>query len=200
MRKNTKEAIAAAGLKFFSEKGYLGATTREIAKLAGVSEVTLFRHFSNKQNLFISILQQYSFLPQLRELTKELQKRPLKEALKVIAINFLNELRAKRDLINIIHAEHKRYPEVLKEYFRNLSDSLITELAEFLRGYEREGILRDGDIFLMAKAFFGLFFSYFHCEELKGAIPEYRDEEIVEEYLKIYLRGILKESLKKNLK
>lgn len=200
MRKNTKEAIAAAGLKLFSEKGYLGATTREIAKLAGVSEVTLFRHFSNKQNLFISVLQQYSFLPQLRELTKELQKRPLKEALKVIAINFLNELRAKRDLINIIHAEHKRYPEVLKEYFRNLSDSLITELAEFLRGYEREGILRDGDIFLMAQAFFGLFFSYFHCEELKGAIPEYRDEEIVEEYLKIYLRGIRKESLKKNLK
>jgi len=200
MRKNTKEAIIAAGLKLFSEKGYLGATTREIAKLAGVSEVTLFRHFTNKQNLFISVLQQYSFLPQLRELTKELQKRPLKEALKVIAINFLNELRAKRDLINIIHAEHKRYPEVLKEYFRNLSDSLITELAEFLRGYEREGILRDGDIFLMAQAFFGLFFSYFHCEELKGAIPEYRDEEIVEEYLKIYLRGILKESLKKNLK
>lgn len=200
MRKNTKEAIVAAGLKLFSEKGYLGATTREIAKLAGVSEVTLFRHFSNKQNLFISVLQQYSFLPQLRELTKEFQKKPLKEALKVIAINFLNELRAKRDLINIIHAEHKRYPEVLKEYFRNLSDSLITELAEFLRGYEREGILRDGDIFLMAQAFFGLFFSYFHCEELKGAIPEYRDEEIVEEYLKIYLRGILKESLKENLK
>lgn len=200
MRKNTKEAIVAAGLKLFSEKGYLGATTREIAKLAGVSEVTLFRHFSNKQNLFISVLQQYSFLPQLRELTKEFQKKPLKEALKVISINFLNELRAKRDLINIIHAEHKRYPEVLKEYFRNLSDSLITELAEFLRGYEREGILRDGDIFLMAQAFFGLFFSYFHCEELKGAIPEYRDEEIVEEYLKIYLRGILKESLKENLK
>lgn len=200
MRKNTKEAIIAAGLKLFSEKGYLGATTREIAKLAGVSEVTLFRHFTNKQNLFISVLQRYSFLPQLRELTKELQKRPLKEALKVIAINFLNELRAKRDLINIIHAEHKRYPEVLKEYFRNLSDSLITELAEFLRGYEREGILRDGDIFLMAQAFFGLFFSYFHCEELEGSMPEYRDEEIVEEYLKIYLRGILKESLKKNLK
>lgn len=200
MRKNTKEAIVAAGLKLFSEKGYLGATTKEIAKLAGVSEVTLFRHFSNKQNLFISVLQQYSFLPQLRELTKDFQKKPLKEALKVIAINFLNELRAKRDLINIIHAEHKRYPEVLKEYFRNLSDSLITELAEFLRGYEREGILRDGDIFLMAQAFFGLFFSYFHCEELKGAIPEYRDEEIVEEYLKIYLRGILKESLKENLK
>lgn len=200
MRKNTKEAIIAAGLKLFSEKGYLGATTREIAKLAGVSEVTLFRHFSNKQNLFISVLQQYSFLPQLRELTKEFQKKSLKEALKVIAINFLNELRAKRDLINIIHAEHKRYPEVLKKYFRNLSDSLITELAEFLRGYEREGILKDGDIFLMAQAFFGLFFSYFHCEELKGAIPEYRDEEIVEEYLKIYLRGILKESLKENLK
>uniref|UniRef100_A0A832LW46 TetR/AcrR family transcriptional regulator n=1 Tax=Caldimicrobium thiodismutans TaxID=1653476 RepID=A0A832LW46_9BACT len=161
MRKNTKEAIIAAGLKLFSEKGYLGATTREIAKLAGVSEVTLFRHFTNKQNLFISVLQQYSFLPQLRELTKELQKRPLKEALKVIAINFLNELRAKRDLINIIHAEHKRYPEVLKEYFRNLSDSLITELAEFLRGYEREGILRDGDIFLMAQAFFWPLFFLF---------------------------------------
>lgn len=51
--KSTKEIIIEAGLKVFSEKGYKSATTFEISKTAGVSEMTLFRHFETKHNLFI---------------------------------------------------------------------------------------------------------------------------------------------------
>lgn len=51
--KSTKDLIIEAGLKVFSEKGYKSATTLEISKTAGVSEMTLFRHFETKHNLFI---------------------------------------------------------------------------------------------------------------------------------------------------
>ena len=36
--------LQAAG-KLFARQGYYGTSTREIARLAGVSENTLFRHF-----------------------------------------------------------------------------------------------------------------------------------------------------------
>ena len=41
----TRERILDAATQVFSEQGYSGATTRAIATLAKVNEMTLFRHF-----------------------------------------------------------------------------------------------------------------------------------------------------------
>lgn len=49
---NTEEKIIIASTKVFKEFGYLGASTRLIAETAEVSEMTLFRKFKSKQNLF----------------------------------------------------------------------------------------------------------------------------------------------------
>jgi len=54
--KETKELIIEASLEVFSEKGYTSATTLEISKKAGVSEMTLFRHFQTKNNLFLATI------------------------------------------------------------------------------------------------------------------------------------------------
>lgn len=42
--------------KLFAEKGYEETSTKEIAKLAGVSEALIFRHFSNKDNLLTHLI------------------------------------------------------------------------------------------------------------------------------------------------
>jgi AcrR family transcriptional regulator len=54
----TEQKFLDAALKIFAEKGYKGATTRLIAKEAGFSELTLFRQFENKENLFNKVLTQ----------------------------------------------------------------------------------------------------------------------------------------------
>jgi len=41
-----------AAQKLFAERGFAGASTREIAALAGVREALIFRHFGNKSGLF----------------------------------------------------------------------------------------------------------------------------------------------------
>ncbi len=73
MKKNTTEQrLLDATLKLISEKGYLGSTTREIAQEAGVTELTLFRHFGTKEKLFEALLRNHTFLPRLKELLPEL--------------------------------------------------------------------------------------------------------------------------------
>ncbi|MGR5897480.1 TetR/AcrR family transcriptional regulator [Bacillus cereus] len=52
MNLSTKDRIIKATVELVNEKGYKGATTKEIAKRAGVNEVTLFRHFGNKKALW----------------------------------------------------------------------------------------------------------------------------------------------------
>lgn len=52
----THEKILVAAKDLFSTKGYAATTTKDIAAKAQVSEVTLFRHFKSKRNLFYEAL------------------------------------------------------------------------------------------------------------------------------------------------
>jgi len=50
--KDKTDQILKASISVFVKKGYLGSTTKEIAAKANVAEVTLYRKFKTKQNLF----------------------------------------------------------------------------------------------------------------------------------------------------
>ncbi len=52
-RERTREALLEASLELFGEQGYEATTTAAIARRAGVSEMTLFRHFATKDALLV---------------------------------------------------------------------------------------------------------------------------------------------------
>src|SRR5215471_20634491 len=52
-----RQQILKTAIRLFAQKGFRGTTTREIALAAGVNEVTIFRHFSSKQDLYAAILE-----------------------------------------------------------------------------------------------------------------------------------------------
>jgi len=47
-----RQIILQGALKVFARKGFAGATTREIAEAAGVSEALLYRHFASKEMIY----------------------------------------------------------------------------------------------------------------------------------------------------
>jgi len=51
----TRQRLLDAAADVFSECGYARATTKEIAKAAGVSEGTIYRHFADKKELFQAV-------------------------------------------------------------------------------------------------------------------------------------------------
>ncbi|HML04742.1 MAG TPA: TetR/AcrR family transcriptional regulator [Methanobacterium sp.] len=52
----TEQKIMGAALNLFAKYGYKGATTRAIAEESGFNELTLFRRFKTKENLFNVVL------------------------------------------------------------------------------------------------------------------------------------------------
>jgi AcrR family transcriptional regulator len=48
--------IVAVAMRLFSERGFRGTTTKEIAQAAGVSEAIIFRHFATKEDLYTAII------------------------------------------------------------------------------------------------------------------------------------------------
>lgn len=53
-----KEKILAVALQLFAEEGYASASTSKVAKVAGVSEGLIFRHFTNKEGLLKAIIEE----------------------------------------------------------------------------------------------------------------------------------------------
>lgn len=51
-----QEKIVQAALQLFAKEGYHATSTSKVAKLAGVSEGLIFRHFGNKEGLLQAIL------------------------------------------------------------------------------------------------------------------------------------------------
>lgn len=51
-----REQILEAASRVFGERGYVGATTDQVARAAGISQPYVVRMFGSKENLFVAVL------------------------------------------------------------------------------------------------------------------------------------------------
>jgi TetR/AcrR family transcriptional regulator len=51
-----RQQLIRIAISLFSQKGFSGTTTKEIARAAGVTEAIIFRHFPTKNDLYAAIL------------------------------------------------------------------------------------------------------------------------------------------------
>jgi AcrR family transcriptional regulator len=201
MAKDTRAKILEAGLRLFSKKGYLGATTKEIAQKAGVAELTLFRHFTSKEKLFEEMMSTYSFLPALKGLLPGLKEMPYEEALVQIAGSFLKRLNERRHLVRIMQRELHLYPSRAREVYQNLMGEIVKTLASYFRELQEKGALREFSPELGARAFLGMFFSYFNTQELTVS-QKYRftdRESVVGMYVGIFVKGTIRENRERKI-
>ncbi|MCX8027648.1 MAG: TetR/AcrR family transcriptional regulator [Thermodesulfovibrionales bacterium] len=191
---DTREKILKSSLRLFSQKGYIGATTREIARDACVAEVTLFRCFESKERLFEEVLNRYSFVPELEIIIKEIKQMPYEEAMYYFAIRFYDGLKSRKDIIRIIQTEVYRYPDKIANLYHSMIDSIIMTLANYFSEMQQAGILRFFDVKHAARGLMGLVFSVFNMQELLLR-SKYRDDveiDIIKSLVNIFVRGTLR--------
>ncbi len=191
---DTRKKLLDAGLKLISKKGYLGATTKDISKKAGVAELTLFRHFSSKELLFQEIINSYTFLPALKGLMPEIKALGYRDALLLIADKFLSRLYERRDLIRIMQSEMHLYPSRVKDIYQNFVGEVYQTLASYFRELQGAGTLRDFDPEYGARAFLGMFFSFFTVQEImfrKDAV-QLEAGKVKTEFVDIFIKGTIR--------
>lgn len=64
---STRQRLIQAALQLFAAQGITETTTRQIAELADVNEVTLFRQFGNKQGLLLAVIEDTAIFTRLGE-------------------------------------------------------------------------------------------------------------------------------------
>ncbi len=187
---DTREKIIEAAFKVFSSKGYLGATTREIASTAGIAEVTLFRHFPSKEKLFQELLDRYSFLPALKGLLPGLSGMSYREALLLVSGTFYRIMLERKELIRIIHTEILRSGKP-NDVFASFLDETLRTMASCFRLFQKRGMLRRFNPEHGARAFLGMLISFFLMEEVfrRAPVSLKESKRIVRELVDIFIQG-----------
>ncbi len=191
---DTKKRLLEATLKLISDKGYMGATTREIAREAGVTELTLFRHFGSKEKLFKELLGSYTFLPKLKELLPELEGLSSREALELIATRFLLTLKERKSMVKIMYSEYTSYPENIREVYNKFVQEMRTTVASFFEGLQKRGVLRKNiSPAMTARMFLWILLSYFRSEEImqSSGMKKASMEKHIREMIDIFMSGTM---------
>ena len=117
--------ILASGLELFATKGYHATSTNEVAKLAGVSEALIFRHFINKEGLLTAILKEGETKVEIMYRQIMIQTDPKKLIMEFIKLPFIvpeSEYNFWRLLYTLkweIKAEHTQKAKPLKAALTN---------------------------------------------------------------------------------
>jgi AcrR family transcriptional regulator len=123
MAHGTEEKLMDAALKEFAEYGYAGAKTKEIAERSGLSEMTLFRRFETKKNLFNQVLKknQAEVVKDFNSIIKKDKIENPEDFLKTIIKLLLNLTEDNFEFISIIILER-----------HSISGDIIAELMAYL--------------------------------------------------------------------
>ncbi len=193
---DTRQRIIKAAIQVFSQKGYLGATTRAIAAAAGVNEVTLFRHFGSKENLLRAAIDQYSPLPGLERLIETEFSGDYRQDLLKLGHYFLAKLTEswqkveRRKTMIMALQEIDRRPE-LRDLVLPVFRRIRHLLREYLQQQIEQGRVRNLDTEVMAEAILGMFFSYALLEPLvtESSVPALPSEQLVAQFVDIFVEG-----------
>src|SRR5436190_3528150 len=69
-----RQQIIDVAVQLFSQKGFRGTTTKEIALAAGVNEAIIFRHFATKRELYTAIIDRKCCSTQYQAMEQALQE------------------------------------------------------------------------------------------------------------------------------
>ncbi|WP_346292354.1 TetR/AcrR family transcriptional regulator [Sphaerothrix gracilis] len=111
-RNSARKRLIQAALQLFAAQGITETTTRQIADMAGVNEVTLFRHFGSKHGLLLAVLEDAKVFEQLQQTLNHQvnQAGSLSQALKSYAGDCLESLAQIPEFVRSLVGEAGQYP------------------------------------------------------------------------------------------
>lgn len=132
------EQVYLAALQTIMERGYAGATTKQIAEAAQMSEVTLFRKYGSKAELvrqaMTSMAEQLNFEEETRY-TGDIKA----DLLRVVKM-YQSAAAEKGQYIYTIILEIQRYSELTAAISTPME--MFTHIGQLLARYQDEGVLR----------------------------------------------------------
>ena len=189
--------ILRVAMRLFSQRGFVGTTTKEIALAAGVSEAMVFRHFATKQELYSAILDHKACLhdgldPHL-VVAEAIERKDDFAVFEGLALDALEthdcDPEFQRLLLHSALEEH----ELAHMFWEKFVRRIYSSLGGYIRARQREGAIVDVEPALVIRAFIGMVMHHSLNNNLwdrKRSLLNISNKTAAREFANILLHGV----------
>jgi AcrR family transcriptional regulator len=129
-----RDAVLGSAGEVFAAKGYAGATSRDLARAAGVSESVMYRHFGSKSGLFTeAVLAPFlRFLESFSDTSARYLAQPLdnQTMMRLFVSELVDQLTVHRGALRTFLAASEDLDEDQKQRFYGAFDEVMVRLGE----------------------------------------------------------------------
>ena len=196
-----REQILETAVSLFSQRGFKGTTTKEIARAAGVSEAMVFRHFENKDALYEAILEDKGCREGVHRFPWEENER-LKKALAAkddlavfynIALDALNKYQKDVAFMRLLFYSALEEHELAERFFHDFVERVYGFIGGYIEQRQRDKAFRKMNARVAVRAFLGMLIHHSINNILwdkKRIILDISNEDAAKNFAEILLGGI----------
>lgn len=184
-------ALLDAAMVVFLTEGYTGTSMQAVADRAGVSKMTLYRHFQDKEELFLAMFFEQCMRSRGRATVEPAQD--VSEAIAALEEFARGFVRAFTDpgalaLFRMLIGEAGRFPQLGKAFYAHGPSQEIADIEVILSGLLPPGAVRG-----RAQAFFYLALGDAYHQLLLGCFPDETSAAVLEAQIREAARLVLPE-------
>ena len=190
MYDETQLRIIDATMTLIVDKGYSGATTKDIAKVAGVNESTIFRRFNGKKEIVLAAMESPKWNPGLEE-SDCVYEGDLKKDLISFASTYMKKVTPQMVKISIglraAELEGVATPGIMKVplVFKNV-------LMKYFKQMIASGKMRDCDVESVSLQFIAMNFGFVFLDLSFGnKLIGVSKEDYIENSVENFVNGII---------
>ena len=188
-----RRQIIESAATLFSQKGFRGTTTREIAQTVGVSEAMLFKHFATKEELYAAIIEVKSHaVHALDAVVAAAEREDDAEVLRALAREMIERIGGDSTLLRLTLFSALEGHELSEMFFGKHHKVFYDHLAAYIRTRIEDGAFRPIDPLLAARAFIGMVVHHRLLHEIFGVPMHQSHEDTVATYVDLFLTGLIK--------
>ncbi|MFD1173375.1 TetR/AcrR family transcriptional regulator [Oceanobacillus picturae] len=136
----TKSRILSVAQQLFMEKGYRAVTTREIAAQCEITQPALYYHYSDKQSLYIAMLER--FVSQIQKRLRNVGEGTIAERLEgMLEVLSAEHPTSMMMMVHDILVEFKE--ENRKRVYTLWKDTYLDPFIKIFEEMQEEGMLRE---------------------------------------------------------
>lgn len=189
--------ILRVAVSLFSQRGFVGTTTKEIAQAAGVSEAMVFRHFANKQELYSAILDHKACSGDAMNpeamVAEALQEKDDRAVFERLALGALEHHECDPEFQRLLlHAALEGH-ELAQMFFEKFVRRVYELLGNYVAERQRDGAMVTMDPAIVVRAFIGMIIHHSLNNNLwdpQRRLLKISNQEAAKQFSDILLNGI----------
>ncbi|HEX8129550.1 MAG TPA: TetR/AcrR family transcriptional regulator [Pyrinomonadaceae bacterium] len=192
-----RKQILQVAMRLFSQHGFRGTTTKEIAQAAGVSEAMVFRHFANKEELYSAIIDHKACAENFQcpadIVPDALALKDDRAVFTGLALAMMRHHEHDTEFLRLLTHSALEGHELAHMFWDRNVRGMYDFLGSYIRERQREGAMRDIDPTIIVRGFLGMVIHHSLNNLLwdtRRRLLDITNERAAAEFTEILLRGI----------